>query len=42
MNPKRSAKRQHEGFLDIEEVQLISDLRIMHSKSKNSMELWRT
>ncbi len=32
MNPKHSAKRQKDGFLDIEEVRLISDLRIMHAK----------
>jgi hypothetical protein len=32
MNPKRAAKRHNEGVLDIEEIRLISDLRIMHAK----------
>lgn len=32
MNPKHSAKRQKDGYLDIEEIRLISDLRIMHAK----------
>jgi hypothetical protein len=32
MNPKRPAKRQHEGYLDMEEIRLISDLRILHAK----------
>ncbi len=31
MNSKRSAKRKDES-LDIEEIRLISDLRILHSK----------
>jgi hypothetical protein len=32
MNPKRSAKRKEEESHDIEEIRLISDLRILHSK----------
>ena len=32
MNPKHSGKRQKEVNLDIEEIRLISDLRIMHAK----------
>jgi hypothetical protein len=34
MNPKRAAKRQSdtERSLDLDEIRLISDLRIMHSK----------
>jgi hypothetical protein len=32
MNPKRAAKRQKVDVLDIEEIRLISDLRIMHAK----------
>ena len=32
MHPKRSMKRKEEQWLDIEEIRLISDLRIMHSK----------
>jgi hypothetical protein len=32
MNPKHSAKRQKEDYLDIDEIRLISDLRIMHAK----------
>jgi hypothetical protein len=32
MNPKRSAKRKEEGSLQMEEIRLVSDLRIMHSK----------
>jgi hypothetical protein len=32
MNPKQSAKRPKEGYYDIEEIRLISDLRIMHAK----------
>ena len=32
MNPKRSLRRQHEAHLDIEEIRLVSDLRIMHAK----------
>jgi hypothetical protein len=32
MNPKHSPKRPKDGYLDIEEIRLISDLRIMHAK----------
>jgi hypothetical protein len=32
MNPKHSAKRPKEGYSNIEEIRLISDLRIMHAK----------
>ena len=32
MNPKHAGKRQKEVYLDIEEIRLISDLRIMHAK----------
>jgi hypothetical protein len=32
MNPKHPAKRQKDDYSDIEEIRLISDLRIMHAK----------